>query len=188
MRVISGKFKGRKLEMLKNTKIRPTSDRMKEAVFSIIDSEKYSGCLKNKNFLDLFSGSGSIGIEAFSRGAKYVYMIDNNDNSIKLIVKNIKKLGLNQQEESGFVLKKHNIFLINNLNLPIFDFIYIDPPYKTNKYEKILNILLKNKIINDKSLIFLETDLNEKYFHTQYINIKNKKFSKSFLNILKLIN
>ena len=77
MRIISGKHKGRKLSSPENSNIRPTSDRMKEAVFSMINSKKYSSNLIGKNFLDLFSGSGSIGIEAFSRGAGFVYMIEN---------------------------------------------------------------------------------------------------------------
>ena len=77
MRIISGKHKGRKLSGPENSNIRPTSDRMKEAVFSMINSKKYSSNLIGKSFLDLFSGSGSIGIEAFSRGAGFVYMIEN---------------------------------------------------------------------------------------------------------------
>ena len=85
MRIISGKFKGHKLIIPKNFLIRPTTDRFKEALFSIINSEKYSSNIDGKYFLDLCSGSGGIGIEAFSRGAKKVYMIDKNQNSINLI-------------------------------------------------------------------------------------------------------
>ena len=80
MRIISGKFKGHKLNIPKNFLIRPTTDRFKESLFSIINSEKYSSNIDGKYFLDLCSGSGGIGIEAFSRGAKKVYMIDKNQN------------------------------------------------------------------------------------------------------------
>ena len=89
MRIISGKFKGHKLNIPKNFLIRPTTDRLKESLFSIINSEKYSSNIDGKYFLDLCSGSGGIGIEAFSRGAKKVYMIDKNQNAINLILGNI---------------------------------------------------------------------------------------------------
>ena len=89
MRIISGKFKGHKLNIPKNFLIRPTTDRFKESLFSIINSEKYSSNIDGKYFLDLCSGSGGIGIEAFSRGAKKVYMIDKNQYAINLINKKI---------------------------------------------------------------------------------------------------
>ena len=92
MRIISSKFKGHKLNIPKNFLIIPTTDRFKESLFSIINSEKYSSNIDGKYFLDLCSGSGGIGIEAFSRGAKKVYMIDKNQNAINLINKNLSKI------------------------------------------------------------------------------------------------
>ena len=92
MRVIGGKYRGLKLLPPDGTKIRPTSDRLKESLFSIITSSKYMINLDNCNVLDICSGTGSLGIEAFSRGAISVYFIDKNYRSINLINRNISKL------------------------------------------------------------------------------------------------
>ena len=189
MRIISGKHKGRKLSSPEHSNIRPTSDRMKEAVFSMINSKKYSSNLIGKNFLDLFSGSGSIGIEAFSRGAGFVYMIENNNNSIKLIKKNMSKLGLNEEEKQSLILIKDNVFFLKNCsNLPVFDFIYIDPPYQIKNHEDILTSIYKKKILNKNTLIFIETGEEKKHFHELFSNKVNKKFSNCYLNILQLKN
>ena len=124
MRIISGKFKGHKLNIPKNFSIRPTTDRFKESLFSIINSEKYSSNIDGKYFLDLCSGSGGIGIEAFSRGAKKVYMIDKNQDAINLINKNLSKIELNIELGENLFVLKQNIAEIKKLQLPEFDFIY----------------------------------------------------------------
>ncbi len=186
MRVISGKFKGTKLKSPTNLKIRPTTDRMKEAVFSMIESEKYSPSIVGKNFLDLFSGSGSIGIEAFSRGAKFVYMIENDHHSLELIKQNIKKLNLSKEEKNKLILIKKNIFQLDKLNLPAFNFIYIDPPYILDKYKEILSIINKKEIINNETLIILESKINQNSFHENFLNIKTKKLSNGCLSMLKI--
>ena len=92
MRIIGGKYKGLKLLPPDGSKIRPTSDRFKESLFSIISSNKYKINIDNCNVLDICSGTGSLGIEAFSRGAISVYFIDKDHRSINLIYKNITKL------------------------------------------------------------------------------------------------
>ena len=139
MRIISGKYKGIKLNKLGNLKIRPTSDRLKEAVFSIIFSKKYSKSILQKKFLDLCSGSGSIGIEAFSRGAELVYLIDLNYKAIKLSELNVEQLNLSKNEKNKLIILQGDATKLKNLNLPVFDFVYIDPPYKDNSYYKILS-------------------------------------------------
>ena len=186
MRVISGKFKGTKLKSPKNLKIRPTTDRMKEAVFSMIESEKYSSSIVDKYFLDLFSGSGSIGIEAFSRGAKFVYMIEKNHVSLELIKQNIIKLNLSKEEKNKLILIKKNIFELDKLNLPAFNFIYVDPPYILDKYKEILSIIIAKKIINNDTLIILESKTYHNSFHESFINIKTKKLSNCYLSMLKI--
>tara|TARA_B100000579_G_C22794110_1_gene836131 strand:- start:93 stop:659 length:567 start_codon:yes stop_codon:yes gene_type:complete len=186
MRVISGKFKGTKLKNPSNFKIRPTTDRIKETVFSMIESQKYSSSIFGKYFLDLFSGSGSIGIEAFSRGAQNVYMIENNYYSLELIKQNILKLNLSKEEKNKMILIRQNVLELGKLNLPTFNFIYIDPPYIMDKYKEILSLIIESKIINNDSLIILETKTNHKVFHESFFIIKTKKFSNCYLNILKI--
>ena len=186
MRVIAGKFKGRKLLSPKNAEIRPTSDRMKEAIFSIIESRKYSSNLNGKKFLDLFSGSGSIGIEALSRGAKAVYMVENDKYSLELINQNIDKLNLNKDDKKKIIIKKTNVFLLDSSNYPFFDFIYIDPPYEMKKYKDILSLIYEKKLLNINTLILFETGESNIQINELFHNLVCKKFSNCYLNILQL--
>ncbi len=185
MRIISGKFKGHKLSIPKNFLIRPTTDRFKESLFSIINSEKYSSNIDGKCFLDLCSGSGGIGIEAFSRGAKKVYMIDKNQNAINLINKNLSKIELNIELGKNLFVLKQDITKIEKLVLPQFDFIYFDPPYSSNIYSTVLKIISDNKILNNKGLILVETD---KLLNINKLNLEtifSKKIGSSYLQCFK---
>ena len=185
MRIISGKFKGFKLNIPKNFLIRPTTDRFKESLFSIINSEKYSSNIVGKNFLDLCSGSGGIGIEAFSRGAKKVYMIDKNQNAINLINKNLSKIELNIELGKNLFVLKQDITKIEKLVLPQFDFIYFDPPYSSNIYSTVLKIISDNKILNNNGLILVETD---KLLNIDKLNLEpifSKKIGSSYLQCFK---
>tara|TARA_B100001175_G_C19422514_1_gene596845 strand:- start:558 stop:1133 length:576 start_codon:yes stop_codon:yes gene_type:complete len=188
MRIIGGKYKGLKLNSPKNLEIRPTSDRLKESIFSIIESKKYSDSLDGKYFLDLFTGSGSIALEAFSRGANSIYLIDKNPTAINLTKTNIEKLKLSNSINNNVFLLKANVLKLNKITLPLFHFIYIDPPYKTNFFNQILDVLLKNKNLNTETLILIETNKVINFFHSNYKILSKKNFGESFLYILKLIN
>ena len=185
MRIISGKFKGQKLNIPKNFLIRPTTDRFKESLFSIINSEKYSSNIDRKYFLDLCSGSGGIGIEAFSRGAKKVYMIDKNQNAINLINKNLSKIELNIELGKNLFVLKQDITKIEKLVLPQFDFIYFDPPYSSNIYSTVLKIISDNKILNNKGLILVETDKLLNIDKLDLEEIFSKKIGSSYLQCFK---
>ena len=185
MRIISGKFKGHKLNIPKNFLIRPTTDRFKESLFSIINSEKYSNNIDGKYFLDLCSGSGGIGIEAFSRGAKKVSMIDKNQDAINLINKNLSKIELISELGKNLFVVKHDITRIKKLQLPQFDFIYLDPPYRSNIYSIVLKIISDSKILNNKGLILIETDklINADKFNLE--EIFSNKIGSSYLQCFK---
>ena len=185
MRIISGKFKGHKLNIPKNFLIRPTTDRFKESLFSIINSEKYSSNIDGKYFLDLCSGSGGIGIEAFSRGAKKVYMIDKNQDAINLINKNLSKIELISELGKNLFVLKHDITRIKKLQLPQFDFIYLDPPYRSNIYSIVLKIISDSKILNNNGLILIETN---KLINVDKLNLEeifSKKIGSSYLQCFK---
>ena len=189
MRIISGKFKGHKLNIPKNFLIRPTTDRFKESLFSIINSEKYSSNIHGKYFLDLCSGSGGIGIEAFSRGAKKVYMIDKNQDAINLIKKNLSKIALNSELNKNLIVLKKDITKIKKLLLPQFDFIYFDPPYGSSIYSTVLKIISDNKILSDKGLIFVESDQLINIDKLNLEEIFSKKIGSSYLQCFtKLLN
>ena len=185
MRIISGKLKGHKLNIPKNFLIRPTTDRFKEALFSIINSEKYSGNIDGKYFLDLCSGSGGIGIEAFSRGAKKVYMIDKNQDAINLINKNLSKIELNIELGKNLFVLKQDIIKIKKLQLPEFDFIYLDPPYSSNIYSIVLKNLSDSKILNNKGIILIETDRLINIDKLNFEEIFSKKIGSSYLQCFK---
>lgn len=157
MRVISGEFRSRKLETLKNNDVRPTSDKVKEAVFSSIQFEVQGSC-----FLDLFSGSGQMGIEALSRGAREAVFVDCSRDSIKMVERNILSLKLKNKTKA--IISDSILFLKKTKQK--FDIAYLDPPYKTdlldNAIKYIANVMNKNGIVICESPIEkqFQEDLN----------------------------
>ena len=151
MRIISGKARGTKLYTLEGETTRPTLDRVKESLFNIIQ-EKIVG----SSFLDVFSGSGAIGLEAASRGAKEVILCEKDKNAIKVIKKNIEKTHL---EVTLYETSFEN--MLEKINKK-FDIIYIDPPYKTNLVYETVNKLINLNLLKTDSLIIVETDEEER--------------------------
>jgi len=137
MRIISGEKRGLKLfSPAEDAPIRPTADRVKEAIFNIIDYDIYD-CA----FLDLFAGTGQMGIEAISRGARRVMFVDNNPDSVALTKKNIKKAGFIAEGRfsSDVFFGDYKKFLKTTTEK--FDIIFIDPPYERGLTEKALEVL-----------------------------------------------
>ena len=145
MRVISGKFKRRKLSQPLNKNTRPLKDIVKDSIFNLILHSKVINLnLEESNILDLFSGSGSFGIECLSRNVKYVTFIENYKPAINILKKNINELDANK----NYDLIEQNIFnekIYINLNKK-YDLIFIDPPYKEKKIEKIFSLINNFKI------------------------------------------
>ena len=186
MRIIGGKFKGLKLLRLNGTKIRPTSDRLKESLFSIITSNKYKINIVGSDVLDICSGTGSLGIEAFSRGAISIHFIDKDQNSINLIYKNIAKLNIDDQiEENIKIIKDEAIKALKLIN-KIFQIVLIDPPYNTNITEKCLFKLKEFNLINQDSYVFAESSKTEKFNYDGYQILDIKIYGSSKLTILRL--
>lgn len=153
MRIIAGKYKGRRLTSPKGMNVRPTSDRVKESVFSIIQKN-----IVNANFLDLCSGTGNIGIEALSRGAKQVTFLDRNPVSLKLIRQNLKICGIEISGTQVQVIAKDVYKGIKNLHsqLETFELIYFDPPYDTNMYNQCLTQISDTKLLNQAGILLIE--------------------------------
>lgn len=154
MRIIGGKARGTKLYTLNGDNTRPTLDRVKESLFNIIQT-KMLNCV----FLDLFSGSGAIGLEAASRGAKKVILCDKSKDAMQIIKKNIEKTHLENQTEC-YQLSYEKI-LENKISEKI-DIIYIDPPYKTDFVCKSIKIILEKEILKEDSYMIVETDEEER--------------------------
>ena len=163
MRIIGGRARGTKLYTLEGLATRPTLDRVKESIFNIIQND-----IQGSTFLDLFSGSGAIGLEAVSRGAEKAILCDKSKEAINIIKKNIDKTHFEEQVEvynTDFIecLKKQKEHL---------DIIYIDPPYQTNYIQKALEILQESKVITEETKIILETDNEQRILD----EIKSLKF------------
>ena len=188
MRIIGGKYRGLKLLPPGSSKIRPTSDRLKESLFSIINSNKYNISIENSNVLDICSGTGSLGIESFSRGAISVYFIDKDHRSINLIYKNISKLKINDQIENNIkIIKDEATKALKNIN-KVFQIVLIDPPYNSNITEKCLFKLKKLNLINQDSFIFAESSKAEIFNYDGYQILDIKLYGNSKLTILRLLN
>ena len=150
MRIIGGKTRGTKLYTLEGLTTRPTLDRVKESIFNIIQQD-----ILDAEVLDLFSGSGAIGLEMLSRGAKKAIVCDKSKQAIEIINKNIEKTHM--QEYVKIYNMDYEKCLEENKN-QVFDFIYLDPPYNTNFIEKSLEIIIQYKMLKKDGTIILETD------------------------------
>jgi len=188
MRVIGGKFKGLKLMPPNDLGIRPTPDRLKEALFSILESKKYNININNSSVIDICSGTGALGIEALSRGANKIYFIDQETKSIQIIQKNISKLKINNEDKIFIkVIKDKSTKALKKIN-HVFDIVLIDPPYKTKIIEETLQDLKNYNLIKTHSYIFAESSNAEIIDFNGYELLDTKKYGKSKLTILKLIN
>jgi len=157
MRIIAGKARGTKLFTLEGDTTRPTLDRVKESIFNIIQNDIYDSI-----FLDLFSGSGAIGLEAVSRGARKAILCDLSKSAINIIKKNIEKTHFENQVE---LYNLHFEDMLKNLKEQI-NIIYMDPPYKTDYIEKALKIIEKKPNITEETKIIIETDDEEKIINS----------------------
>lgn len=188
MRIISGKFRGLKLQPPVDFSIRPTSDRLKESLFSILESNKYNVKIENSNVIDICSGTGALGIEALSRGAKLIYFIDKDPKAINVLQKNISKLKIDYKDETYIKIIRDdaNKALQNIKNN--FDIVLIDPPYNSNLIEKCLVKLKQYNLINFNSYIFTESSKNENINFDGFDLLDTKIYGKSKLTIFQLLN
>lgn len=146
MRIITGKRKGLKLYSNNNYDTRPTEGRIKESIFNIL------GNVSDSIVLDLFSGTGNIGLEFLSRGASQVYLVDNNKDAINIIKKNVEKINLPGIK----IIKADYLNALKDLSNISFDYIYLDPPFEASQiYETALAYISKNENFNN-SLIIVE--------------------------------
>lgn len=154
MRVISGQFGGIRLEVMKGNNTRPTTDKIKEAIFSIL-----MPYLDDGNALDLYAGTGGLGIEAVSRGLDHAYLVDRNAQAIKVIEKNVEKT--HSAEQFSILKQNSRAALRSFVDKGIkFDLILLDPPYAKETIKEDINFLLENNLLNNEAVILAETDKN----------------------------
>lgn len=181
MRIITGKAKGIRLKTLEGDATRPTSERVKEAIFSMIQ-----GDIADRDVLDLFSGSGQMGLEAISRGAAHATMVDNSNFAIKIITENAEKTKLISQctirREAYLDHLKHN----KNKK---YDIIFLDPPYASGFYRPALKEMIDNGILKSTTMIICESGTddifeNDNDLKSKFKIVKQSKYSKTFITIL----
>ena len=155
MRVIAGEKRHLLLKTLSDLSIRPTTDKIKETLFNMIQFD-----IPGSNFLDLFAGSGAIGIEALSRGANKATFVDNNDKAIKVIKENLEHTDLVDRAK---VIKGDASSVIDNLSKDgvKYDIIFMDPPYNKELYLPVFEKLSKSKILDKDTKIILEVSLKD---------------------------
>ena len=159
MRVISGTAKGRRLASFRGNNIRPTADRVKESLFNIIASN--FGPLENKKVLDLFSGTGNLGIEALSRGAAEITFVDENPRSINILKKNIDICGFTDRSEVLLTKVENGIRLLSKKGRR-FNLVFLDPPYEKGFIEKTLKEVVNERILEEGAVVVAEHSTREK--------------------------
>ena len=155
MRIISGNFRGKKLFLPNDKLTRPLKDVVKESIFNLIlHSKKFNLVVENSLILDLFAGTGSLGIECISRKAKKVIFFENYPEAIKILEKNLNLL----KNIDCFEIYKQDFFNFfssyRDLNAK-FDIIFIDPPYKEQRINEIIEIILEKKILSQNGILII---------------------------------
>lgn len=178
MRIIAGKYKYKKLYEFNVPTTRPTSDKVKEALFDILSSLEDLVCL------DLFAGTGALGLEAISRNAKICYFCEANIDIYKILVKNFQNVGVNSSQVNALrsdYLKALKWYKSKEI---VFDIIFIDPPYKTNLAETAINFIIDNNMLSENGIICWEHDKTKLDIINKYNILKHKKYGTVYLTFV----
>ena len=178
MKIISGKYKGRNLLGHDLEGTRPTMDRVKESLFAMIQDY-----LEDSVILDLFSGSGNLGIEALSNNAKESYLVDNNRKAVKIINQNIDNIGIKNVKVINMDYKKAlDYFNKNNIK---FNIIFLDPPYDTDYIEQSIELIDKYNLLDNEGIIVCESNnINRMIYPKEYKVVKSKKYGDKYIEII----
>ena len=178
MRVISGTRRGRKLVDFDGDYIRPTTDRVKEAMFNLIQGKTADAVV-----YDAFAGSGGLGIEALSRGANCVYCTDTDERSIHIIRENYERCNFSDKCE---IYKTTAAEFLEKTD-KLFDLVFMDPPYNKNLVTPALEVIARRKLLTPCGLVVVETDGVEDAFDFSGFNLeKQRKYGRTFISVLSL--
>ncbi len=175
MRIISGKRRGHKLVGFEGDNIRPTTDRVKESVFNLI-----SNYVPDSRVLDLFAGSGSLGFEALSRGAKFAVFVDKDKSAVDVVKKNASLL--NFSEDIKILNMSYEDFFRSSDEC--FDLIFLDPPYNKGFIEPVLADIVTNNRLADGGIILLESDDTDMHSDFDGLTVlKQRKYGRSYITV-----
>ena len=180
LRIITGKAKGKRIETLEGEATRPTSERIKEALFSSIQFD-----IENRRVLDLFAGSGQLGLEALSRGAKSVSFVDSSREAIEIVKKNAKTTGF--FDVSRYMVSDYRNYIRKASGRDVYDLVFIDPPYAMECCAEALTLLLERGLLADGAIVVTESgteEINPLDFPSFEVIKSTHYGKKTFLNIL----
>ncbi len=179
MRIIAGNAKGMRLMSPKTATIRPTAGRVKEAVFSIVGP-----VIQGSIVLDLFAGTGSLGLEALSRGARSATFVEKDYKALKVLERNISITGFKDKSEVLFIDALEALRRFRGTKRT-FDLIFVDPPHRENLYDRILFLIDKYDIISDGGYSIIEhpVSINLNNICYGFIPVKNKKYGGTAISI-----
>ena len=175
MRIIGGKNKGKKIYLPIDKNTRPLRDLVKESIFNLIEhSNKFNNSIENSIVLDLFSGTGSFGLECFSRGAKFITFVENYSVILNILKKNIS----NMDAISCSEVIENNCFKLFNERKKIskkFDIIFLDPPYKNKSINLLINLIIDQKILKKNGIILIHRHKKDDIEITSKLNILDSR-------------
>ncbi len=174
MRVIAGEYRRRTLRSLPGLEIRPTADRLRETLFNVLSAGN-PAALAESTWLDLYAGTGAVGIEALSRGARMVYFVESSKPAAELIATNLKSLGITRRFQ---IVKLEAGKGLRHLEAAgdIADFVFLDPPYSMqDEYTKTLAALAQSKLLSARSVVIAE---HEKRFDPQQVFGELRRYRK----------
>ena len=181
MRIITGSARGIRLKTLEGDATRPTAERVKEAVFSMLQFD-----IEGRRVLDLFSGSGQMALEALSRGAASAAMVDMNRDAVRIIEENALKTNLYPQCK---IWRMDYMDYIRRNHGEVFDLVFVDPPYAAKLYRPVLQALLQYKMLKPTTLIVCESGAAEIFegdeaLAARFETVKCAQYSKTYITIL----
>ena len=175
MRIIAGKLKGTTLFPSKNKDTRPLKDLVRESIFNLLThSNTISLQLEDSNILDLYAGTGSFGLECLSRNAKYVSFVENKNEAIEILEKNIEKLKVKNKIKIFY----NDIFdLINNKKIIVsqFNIIFCDPPFKDTNINQLIELIYNNNLLSKDGIIILHRDKSNKDLLPKYFKVIDER-------------
>lgn len=179
LRVISGSARGLKLSSLEGNDTRPTLDRVKEALFSML-----TPYISFATVLDLFAGSDALGIEALSRGADEAVFVDMLPDAMAIVKENVTKAKFS--DCSSFHIRSAAVYLKESDN--IFDIVFLDPPYRSELYGECLELLYDNSLLSDEAVIAMEWDceLSRPHIPDYYTVLKERRYGRVMITLLTL--
>ena len=178
MRIISGKYRGKEVFGYQLEGTRPTQDRIKESVFAMIQNE-----VRDAKVLDLFAGTGNLGLEALSNGARHCTFVDNNQKAVQTIKKNIHNLNI-PTDQHKVILSDYQAFL--NQDKESYDVIFLDPPYRYTVLPELLNDLVTKEKITSGGIVVCEYEQGNLIESVQnLVQIKDRKYGYKRITIYK---